>query len=71
MACVSVVCVEWTFVQKSSYIKLCAGIADEAIVCDGIDEGQAVPHTTVVVIEVVGWSDLHSTCTTQQGEGRK
>ena len=57
--------------MKSSYIKLCVGVADEAIVCDDVDKGQVVPHTTVVVIEVVGWSDLHGTCTSPQGKGKK
>ena len=58
--CACGVCLHWR-----SYIKLCASVAYEAVICDDVDEGQAVPHTTLVVIEVMGWSDLHSTCTAQ------
>lgn len=44
-----------------TYIKHSAGVAYEAVICDDVDEGQVVPHSTLVVIEVMGWSDLHST----------
>ena len=48
-------------VHVCTYIKYCAGVAYEAVVCDDVDEGQVVSDATFVVIEVVGWSDLDST----------
>ena len=44
-----------------TYVKCCAGVAYEAVVCDDVDEGQVVSDTTLVVIKVVGWSDFDST----------
>ena len=44
-----------------TYVKCCAGVAYEAVICDDVDEGQVVSDATLVVIKVMGRSDLDST----------